>query len=79
MEGWNKSKFLEDKFYEIYLHGLIALVKDNHFTTGAKPKHCLNSLNEYLLQLKDCYKPLFSETKKTTRKNYEMNILNGKR
>ena len=62
-EGWNRNKFSEDKFHDVYYHGLCSAVKDNYFTTEAKTKYCLDSLNECLLQLKDCYKPIFSETK----------------
>ena len=40
------------------------LSKDNYFTTEAKAKYSLNSLNECCLQLKDRYKPMFSEKKR---------------
>ena len=62
-EKWNRNKFLEDKFHDVYYLGLCSSVKKNHFTTEAKAKYCLNSLNECLLRLKNCYKPLYSETK----------------
>ena len=82
-EGWNRNKFLEDKFHDIYYHRSCSSVKDNYFTTEAKAKYCLNSLNECLLQLKDHYKPMFSETKEINNeekdKEYNMNIQNGNR
>ena len=61
-EGWNRNKLLEDKFHDVYYHGLCLSAKDNYFTTKAKANYCLTSLNECLLQLKDRYKPIFSET-----------------
>ena len=51
-KGWNSNKFSEDKFYDVYVHVLCSSVKDDYFTTEAKAKYCLNSLNECLLQLK---------------------------
>ena len=82
-EGWNRNKFLEDKFHVVCYHRLCPTVKDNNFTTEAKVKYCLNLLNECLLQLKDRYKSMFSETKEMNKevkdKEYYMNIQNGKR
>ena len=82
-EGRNRNKFCEDKFHDVYCHGLCPSVKDNCFTTEAKAKYCLNSLNEYLLQPKGLNKPMFSETKEINKekkdKEYNMNIQNGKK
>ena len=82
-EGWNRNKFLEDKFHNVYCHWSCPTVKDNYFITETKAKHYLNSLNECLLQLKGCYTPMFSETKEFNKeeedKEYNMNIQSGKR
>ena len=65
-EGWNKNKYSEDKFHDVYYHGLCPSVKDDHFTNEAKVKRIYNSLNECLLQIKYRHKPIFSATENMT-------------
>ena len=58
-DGW--TKFLYDKFNNIYYHGLCLMVKEKQFLPEAKANYCINSLNEYLLQLEFCNKPTLKQ------------------
>ena len=58
-EGWPKDAY--EKIGFLYSNSLITSTKDCYFSNEKKYEYCINSLNEYLIQLKEKYQSQFMD------------------